>query len=79
MATGTSSDEGGRLDGSSLTRLPNRIGDLAVAGLAVARTGVVRPVRPDRLAAMGVAALRNGPTVATASIRSRVPLLISIA
>jgi acyl-CoA synthetase (AMP-forming)/AMP-acid ligase II len=46
--------------------LPKAVGDLLAAGLAVGRTGVVRPVRPDRLLGMGAAAVRNGPTVATA-------------
>ncbi|HSP38346.1 MAG TPA: AMP-binding protein [Frankiaceae bacterium] len=54
------------MDAASLSRIPSRVGDLVAAGVAVARTGVVRPVRPDRLAGMGLAALRNGPTVATA-------------
>jgi fatty-acyl-CoA synthase len=51
---------------SGLSRLPARAGDLLAAGVAIGRTGIVRPVRPDRLLGMGVAALRNGPTVATA-------------
>jgi fatty-acyl-CoA synthase len=50
---------------SALTRLPSVLGDALAAGLAIGRTGVVRPVRPDRLLGMGVAALQHGPTVAT--------------
>ena len=58
---------GARVDaGTGVGSIPARIGDLLAAGVAVGRTGVVRPVRPDRLLGMGLAALRNGPTVATA-------------
>jgi fatty-acyl-CoA synthase len=52
--------------GPNLTRLTGKVGDLLAAGVAIGRTGVVAPLRPDRLLGMGVAALRNGPTVATA-------------
>jgi fatty-acyl-CoA synthase len=51
---------------SVLLRGPVLAGDLLAAGVAVARTGVIAPIRPDRLVRMGLAALRNGPTVATA-------------
>ncbi len=51
---------------SGVLSIPTRLGDLVAAGVAVGRTGVIRPVRPDRLLHLGVAALRNGPTVATA-------------
>ena len=44
---------------SGLTRGPALAGDLLAAGVAVVRTGVIAPIRPDRLVRMGLAALRN--------------------